>query len=225
MQNISKLLFLSTILLTSTPAQSESIAEYPSAKVSFSDFKDLVSTVESHRIERLIDLDTFLSMSLDPDTIILDTRSANRFDRIHVKGAQHLNFSDFNQQSLTEVIPNPNTRVLIYCNNNFDGNQIDFTTKVALPPSLDSLNSSGSSGPAAQFQEQERPIMMALNIPTYINLYGYGYQNVYELDELVDVSDARITFEGSVVSSGSLILPIIPPPPSSSKKKRWLKSR
>ena len=225
MQNISKLLFLSTILLTSTPAQSESIAEYPSAKVSFSDFKDLVSTVESHRIERLIDLDTFLSMSLDPDTIILDTRSANRFDRIHVKGAKHLNFSDFNQRSLAELIPNPNTRVLIYCNNNFDGNQIDFTTKTALPPSLDSLNSSGSSGPAAQFQEQERPIMMALNIPTYINLYGYGYQNVYELDELVDVSDARITFEGSVVSSSSSVVPIVPPPSSSSKKKRRLKSR
>ena len=106
MQNISKPLFLSTILLTSTPAQSESIAEYPSAKVSFSDFKDLVSTVESHRIERLIDLDTFLSMSQDPDTIILDTRSANRFDRIHVKGAQHLNFSDFNQQSLAEPVLN-----------------------------------------------------------------------------------------------------------------------
>lgn len=217
MQNISKLLLLSTIILTSKPGQSEPIAEYPSAKVSFSDFKDLVSTVESHRAERLIDLDTFLSMSQEPDTIILDTRSANRFNRIHVKGAQHLNFSDFNQQSLAEVIPTANTKVLIYCNNNFDGNQIDFTTKVALPPSLSSV---GSSRTAAQFQEQERPIMMALNIPTYINLYGYGYQNVYELNELVDVTDSRITFEGSVVNSSSSILPILPPPPAASKKKR-----
>ena len=41
--------------------------------------------------------------------------------------------------------------------------------------------------------------MMALNIPTYVNLYGYGYQNVYELDELVKVTDPRIKFEGSVV--------------------------
>jgi len=221
MQNISKLFFLSTILLLSKPAQSESMVAYPSAKVSFSDFKSLVATVESHRTERLVSLDTFLEMSQDPDTIILDTRSENRFDRIHVKGAQHLNFSDFNQQSLAELIPNPNTRVLIYCNNNFDGNQVDFTTKIALPPSLDSLD---SSGPAGQFKEQERPIMMALNIPTYINLYGYGYQNVYELDELVDVNDSRITFEGSIVSSEPSIRPILPiepiPQPSSSKKKR-----
>ncbi len=41
--------------------------------------------------------------------------------------------------------------------------------------------------------------MMALNVPTYINLYGYGYRNVYELDELVNVKDRRITFEGSIV--------------------------
>ncbi len=42
--------------------------------------------------------------------------------------------------------------------------------------------------------------MMALNIPTYINLYGYGYRNVYELHELVNVDDPRIAFEGSIVA-------------------------
>ena len=45
--------------------------------------------------------------------------------------------------------------------------------------------------------------MMALNIPTYINLYGYGYRNVYELDELVNVKDPRIHFEGSIVPKKS----------------------
>jgi hypothetical protein len=50
-----------------------------------------------------------------------------------------------------------------------------------------------------QFNAQAKPLMMALNIPTYVNLYGYGYRNIYELDELVNVSDSRITFEGSIV--------------------------
>ncbi|HMU95988.1 MAG TPA: rhodanese-like domain-containing protein, partial [Elusimicrobiota bacterium] len=45
----------------------------------------------------------------------------------------------------------------------------------------------------------EKPVTLALNIPTYINLYGYGYRNVYELNELVDVKDPRIEFEGSLV--------------------------
>ena len=53
---------------------------------------------------------------------------------------------------------------------------------------------------AQNFASQAKPTMMALNVPTYINLYGYGYRNVYELDELVDVNDPRITFEGSIVS-------------------------
>lgn len=29
-----------------------------------------------------------------------------------------------------------------------------------------------------------REITLALNIPTYLNLYGYGYKNVYELNEI-----------------------------------------
>ena len=41
--------------------------------------------------------------------------------------------------------------------------------------------------------------MLALNIPTYINLYGYGYRNIYELDELVNINDKRIKFEGTEV--------------------------
>ena len=45
---------------------------------------------------------------------------------------------------------------------------------------------------------------MALNIPTYINLYGYGYKNVYELDELVNVGDPRIKFEGTTTESAKL---------------------
>ena len=43
--------------------------------------------------------------------------------------------------------------------------------------------------------------MLALNIPTFINLYGYGYRSIYELDELVNVHDTRIEFEGTMVNS------------------------
>jgi hypothetical protein len=55
--------------------------EYAKAKVSFSDFKNLVNNVEDHRAKRLVDLDTFLKMSKQPNTIILDSRS-RRFDLI-----------------------------------------------------------------------------------------------------------------------------------------------
>ena len=182
------------------PAQN---ANYPRAKVSFDDFKGLVSEVETHRARRLIDLDTFLKKSREPGVIILDSRSDFRFDRIHVKGARHLAFTDFTQKNLASVIPSFETTVLIYCNNNFEGNQIDFASKVAVP------RQNMDTTAADQFADQSRPLMMALNIPTYVSLYGYGYRNVYELHELVNVDDPRIVFEGSVVRRKQ---PILAPP-------------
>ena len=115
-----------------------------------------------------------------------------RFERLHLKDAKHLAFTDFTQDNLAKVIPGFETRILIYCNNNFDGNETDFASKIASPPP------SASSPAARQMAVQEKPIMMALNIPTYVNLYGYGYRNVYELHELVNVDDPRVVFEGTV---------------------------
>ncbi|TBR25090.1 rhodanese-like domain-containing protein [bacterium] len=168
-------------------------ADYRPAKVSFDDFKELVAAVEPHRAKRLVGLDEFLKMSREPNTIVLDSRSDFRYDRIHLKGARHLSFTDFTQENLEKVIPDFNTRILIYCNNNFDGNQTDFTSKVARRGSRLARNPI-----EAQMQAQAKPRMMALNIPTYVNLFGYGYENVYELAELVDVTDPRITLEGTV---------------------------
>lgn len=47
-------------------------------------------------------------------------------------------------------------------------------------------------------------MMLALNIPTFINLYGYGYRNIYELDELVNINDPRVKFEGTEVKNNKL---------------------
>jgi len=186
------------ILLVAGAVLAES-KSYPKAKVSFSDFKSLVASVETNRAQRLISFDTFLKMSKKPGVIILDSRSDFRFKRIHIKGAQHLGFSDFTQANLKKLIPAFDTTILIYCNNNFEGNQTDFASKVALP------KAPSGNAVASQFAAQAKPIMMALNIPTYINLYGYGYHNVYELNELVDVKDPRVAFEGSIVKPLQLI--------------------
>lgn len=174
---------------------------YPKAKVSFDDFKRLAAEVEVHRAKRLIDLNTFLRMSREPGVVVLDARSAFRYDRIHVKGAKNLSFSDFTQANLATVIPSFESTVLIYCNNNFDGNPRDFATKAALP------RPKPVTPMSSQLAAQERPIMLALNVPTYINLYGYGYRNVYELDEFVNVNDPRITFEGSIVAPAAASVP------------------
>ena len=162
--------FAATVMLLAAGVGSAQAARYPTARVSFDDFKELVAEVETHRASRLIDLDTFLRMSKEEGAVILDSRSDFRFDRIHIKGARHLAFTDFTQDNLAKVIPGPDTRILIYCNNNFKAAQDPFPEK--LPPA-------------------------ALNLSTYISLYTYGYRNVYELGPLLDLKDSKLAFEGT----------------------------
>ena len=180
---------------TNAPLNIDKIEEeYPKALVDYDDFKTLVDEVEKHRGERLVDLETFLAMSKEPNTIILDARSDFRYKRKHIKGAIHLSFTDFTQENLSDVVTDPNTRILIYCNNNFEGDPIDFATKSVMP-----ISPSDDDRGEVQILSNQKPIMLALNIPTYINLYGYGYKNIYELDELVNINDMRIEFEGTEV--------------------------
>ncbi|MCL2525323.1 MAG: rhodanese-like domain-containing protein [Betaproteobacteria bacterium] len=192
----SHFIALSVALLLAAHTGWAQVANYPKAKVSYDDFKGIAAEVEIHRASRLIDFDTFLKMSKEPGVIILDSRSQFRFDRIHLKGARHLAFTDFTQGNLARVIPSFETVILIYCNNNFDGDETDFASKIAVPRQAGAV--------ASQFNAQARPLMMALNIPTYINLYGYGYRNVYELDELVKVSDPRLEFDGSLIKKSAI---------------------
>jgi hypothetical protein len=152
--------------------------------VDYEAFVKLVNEVEPHRKERMVNLVDFNTMSNQENTIILDTRSKAMYDAKHIQGAIHLNFSDFTQENLEKLIPSTDTRILIYCNNNFEDDQVFFPTKSYVPPVK---------------KENKLGITMALNIPTYINLYGYGYKNVYELSELISVYDSRVVLEGTAV--------------------------
>ncbi|MEM5565853.1 rhodanese-like domain-containing protein [Psychroserpens sp. AS72] len=173
-----------TLLMCSTSETQK--PNFPKAKVSYSDFEDLVNVVKDHRAKRLISFEEFSEKSKNPNVIILDTRSKDMYDKKHVKGALHLNFSDFSQSNLAKLIPDTNTTILIYCNNNFDGDEVHFMSKtLLLPPSE---------------EDKKKTLSLALNIPTYINLYGYGYKNVYELDELISILDQRIVYEGTTIN-------------------------
>lgn len=162
--------------------------ERPSEIVDYDAFVALAQEVQPYRKDRLVNLDRFLELAQQPNTIILDTRSQQFFQLKHIKGAKNLAFSDFTIQNLARVIPTPFTTILIYCNNNFASDPFSFPSKIAPPP------------PAFGNTETRKPISLALNIPTFINLYGYGYRNIYELQSWVDVRDPRLVFEGSTVT-------------------------
>ena len=151
------------------------------------DYQELVTAVTPHRAERLVSLDEFLAMSKEPNTIILDTRADDLYAAFHVAGAEHLTFTKFTQANLERLIPDRDTRILIYCNNNFK-DEPNYLASKSVVPDLSALGMS---------RGKEKALTLALNIPTYINLYGYGYRNVYELNDYVSVRDPRISFEGN----------------------------
>lgn len=136
-----------------------------SAQINYSGFRNLTGEVERYRQDRLVTLTDFQRMAREQNTIILDARSADAYARGHIDGAINLPFTDFTDQSLREALRDPNVRILIYCNNNFSNN--------AQPVIL-------------------KRVELALNIQTFINLYGYGYRNVYELGDVVDFNDPAV---------------------------------
>ncbi|MEM5517949.1 rhodanese-like domain-containing protein [Henriciella sp. AS95] len=142
-----------------------------SPEIDYPAFAMMTEDVMAYREGRLVSLADFNEMKAEEDAIILDTRSEAAYVMGHISGAVHLNFSDFTDEKLAEVIPSKDTRILIYCNNNFEDDVAPVVLKRA---------------------------PLALNIPTFINLYGYGYENIYELGELVSTNDEAVNWVTSL---------------------------
>ncbi len=173
---------------------------------------DLANEVFHHRHQRLVTWKEFQKKALEPNTLILDTRSARMYKALHLKGAKHLNFSEFDMislEKLTKEYAGKNTQILIYCNNNFkaegvleqiDDYLVENANRYLMSKAVrvdDYNNAITQGGDILEYGDSE----LALNIPTYINLYGYGYKNVFELDELLDVNDPSVVFEGTEAES------------------------
>lgn len=118
-----------------------------------------------HRSTRRLTEAQFIAASKEPGVVILDARSSEKFDELHIAGAINLSFPDITVESLAKDLPDKATKILIYCNNNFENEPSAFPTKVA---------------PAS------------LNLSTYISLYTYGYRNVYELGPLLNAKTTRL---------------------------------
>ncbi|WP_081885971.1 rhodanese-like domain-containing protein [Haloferula sp. BvORR071] len=146
--------------------------EPPNPKIDYKGFQALTKELEPIREQHRVSEDEFIRLAKEPGVLVLDARTLDKYEQIHVKGAKHLAFTDFTDEALAKVIPAKNTKILIYCNNNFDGEPQNFRSKA---------------------------VRVSLNVQTFINLHAYGYTNVYELGPLLDVKTTKIPFEGKSV--------------------------
>lgn len=149
-------------LILAAPAMAQDGPE-TSPQIDYGGFVELTSEVAELRSERLLGREDFFNRARAEGAILLDTRSAAAFQMGHIEGAVNLPFSDFTEDKLRAVIgESPERPIFIYCNNNF-------------------------SDDIAPIRLKSAPL--ALNIPTFINLIGYGYTNVWELGEIMPIAE------------------------------------
>jgi phage shock protein E len=164
---IVKIIVIALAISVAVPAAGQRSG---SPLIDFDGHYKLVEEVRPFREGRLISLADFKNRAAKSDVLILDARSAEAFAAGHIKGAVNLPLPDFNDASLKALIgDNPNREILIYCNNNFTNNLWPIPTK---------------------------RMTLALNIQTFINLYGYDYKNVFELGEAVDRNKPEVEWVG-----------------------------
>ena len=156
------------LLLTLAIAGAVRAADPGNPRIDYQGFARDVAEVGKLRATRRVSEAEFIRMAAEPGTVVLDARSERLYRLRHLKGAINLSYPDFTAATLAAVIPGRDTRVLIYCNNNF----------VGLPDSM-----------------PVKAVAAALNVSTFVALHTYGYRNVYELGPAVDHT-TRLVFAG-----------------------------
>ena len=146
--------------------------QIPNRLIDYNAFAKLVLDSGPQREAHRLTEQEFVEAMSDKNVLILDARSAPKYALRHIKGAVNLPFTDFTADTLARVIPSKASKILIYCNNNFEGSPTAFAAKTAAA---------------------------SLNLSTYTSLRAYGYENIFELGPLLNVSNTAISFEGSEV--------------------------
>ena len=157
-----RLLAVALALALAAPAGAQSL-QPANPQIDYDGFVKRAAELAPVRAKHRLAWDKFIAKARAEGALLLDARSERAYNQGHIKGAVNLPFSDFTDEALRAVIgKNPNRPIYIYCNNNFTDNAAPVVTK---------------------------RVDMALNIPTFVNLHGYGYGNVWELAGLVSTRE------------------------------------
>ena len=156
---------LRSLMIAMLVVAAPAVAQDRNPQIDYAGFQELTGQVSTYRQARLVTWKEFQAAAKQPGALVLDARSADAYAAGHIRGAVNLPFTDFTADSLARVIGSRDRPILIYCNNNFANNQ---------PP------------------VPKKAIELALYIQTFINLVGYGYPNVRELNGVIDFNDPKI---------------------------------
>jgi hypothetical protein len=161
---------LALLVLFACPAVHAQQGNAPADPLGYAAFVRSVEEVGQVRELRRVSEDEFMRMAREPGTVVIDARSERLYRLRHVVGAVNLPLTEFTAETLARAIPSKDTRILIYCNNNFENAPESMPVKA-----------------------------IALNLSTFVSLNAYGYRNVYEFAPVIDVEKSRLAFAGAEV--------------------------
>ena len=161
-------------LVINEPAAPVVVARQSSSVTSLYQFS---SHVQNRFNLRQLTAEQFGKGSKDPGTIILDIRSPESYESMHIKGSINLPFESFSSEKLSEIIPDKATKVLLFSDHN-------------IPEKSGTLFSNYSE--------------TRLKVPAFVQLDFYGYPNVWELATMVDSLNTYIEFEFLPNSSNTI---------------------
>jgi Rhodanese-like domain len=167
------------------PVLDPELVVIPNSLIDPQKFLDSAKKAIELRKSRRLTEEEFIRQSREKGVVVLDARSKDRYEQLHIRGAMSLPYTDFSFDSLAERLPDKSVKILIYCNNNFRGNVPEFPVK--------------SAG-------------VALNLNTFTSLYEYGYRNVYELGPEVDLQETKLELVGTNADGYREIHPLLKNP-------------
>jgi phage shock protein E len=140
-------------------------------QIDYAGFVELAASLDDYREQRRLAWEEFAALARADGAVLLDARSESAYAAGHLHGAINLPLPDFTAARLAEVLgPDTSRPIYIYCNNNFADD---------LPPVV------------------VKRVQLALNISTFINLVGYGYENVWELAEVIRTDGPGVNWVAS----------------------------
>ncbi|MEM6885915.1 MAG: rhodanese-like domain-containing protein [Verrucomicrobiota bacterium] len=162
---------LAIILIVSLRLGAEEPIKNP--LIDYDGFEQIVVKSKAARESKRLSEAEFLSAIESGEYVLLDARSKQHYESRHITGAINLPFTEFSAESLADILPNKDTKILIYCNNNFLGDQTSMFSK---------------------------SIRASLNVNTQASLRAYGYETIYELGPLLDVDKTKLPFSGTLIN-------------------------
>src|SRR5262245_22211783 len=99
----SRKLAFAYILIVSTLAAYAQTNKIPNRLIDYDKFLTNAASVGRLRNERRIREDEFIAMSAEPATVIYDARSDDKYVKLHIKGAKHLDFTEITVDNLAKI--------------------------------------------------------------------------------------------------------------------------